>query len=180
MITIADLRADDAAVHAQVAEILVTAFHEIAWATLEDALEEVREVSVPERISRVALDDGMAVGWVGGISQYSGHVWELHPLAIAPSRQKQGIGRLLVQDFEAQVKARGGLTIILGSDDEAGMTSLSNADLYDNLWDQITHIQNLKGHPYEFYQKQGFKIIGVVPDANGIGKPDIILGKRVR
>ena len=147
---------------------------------MDDALEEVHGMQVPERISRVALDEaGTAVGWIGGIPGYDGKVWELHPLAVAPERQKQGIGRRLVQDFEAQVKARGGLTITLGSDDEAEMTSLSNADLYDNLWDQIAHIQNFKGHPYTFYQKLGFSIIGVVPDANGVGKPDILLGKRV-
>jgi len=183
MITIADLRADDATTCAQVASILTTAFREMApdaWNTMEDALEEIREMGVPERISRVALDNGIAVGWVGGVPQYDGHVWELHPLAVAPGRQKQGTGRLLVQDLEAQVKARGGLTILLGGDDEAGMTSLANVDLYENLWEKIAHIQNFRGHPYEFYQKQGFTIIGVVPDANGIGKPDIILGKRVR
>jgi aminoglycoside 6'-N-acetyltransferase I len=28
------------------------------------------------------------------------------------------------------------------------------------------------GHPYEFYMKIGFSIVGVMPDANGVGKPD--------
>jgi aminoglycoside 6'-N-acetyltransferase I len=74
---------------------------------------------------------------------------------------------------------RGGLSIRLGSDDEDGMTTLANCDLYDNLPDKIANIRNLKGHPYEFYQKCGYTITGVVPDANGRGKPDIIMGKRV-
>jgi aminoglycoside 6'-N-acetyltransferase I len=37
----------------------------------------------------------------------------------------------------------------------------------------------LRRHPYEFYQKLGFIIAGVMPDANGRGKPDIFLSKRV-
>jgi len=38
----------------------------------------------------------------------------------------------------------------------------------------------VKGHPFEFYQKQGYVITGVVPDANGVGKPDILMSKRVK
>jgi aminoglycoside 6'-N-acetyltransferase I len=106
-------------------------------------------------------------------------VWELHPIVVRPDQQKQGIGRALIADFEQQVKARGGLTIQLGTDDEDHMTTLSGVDLYDNLWEKIANIRNLKGHPYEFYQKCGYKIIGVMPDANGRGKPDIYMGKRV-
>jgi len=59
------------------------------------------------------------------------------------------------------------------------MTSLAGCDLYENLREQIAHIQNLKGHPYEIYQKCGYRITGVVPDVNGRGKPDIIMSKRV-
>jgi aminoglycoside 6'-N-acetyltransferase I len=93
--------------------------------------------------------------------------------------QGQGIGRALVQDFEEQVRSQGGLTITLGTDDEDNMTSLSNVDLYVNTWDKVQNIRNLKGHPFEFYQKMGFIITGVMPDANGRGRPDILMSKRV-
>lgn len=180
---ITDLHPDDEETIREVAAILVAAFREHwpdAWPMLEEALAEVRESFAPNRISRVARDDaGHVLGWIGGIEQYDGYVWELHPLAVHPDVQRQGIGRALVADLEAQVRARGGLTITLGSDDEDGMTSLAGADLYTNLWTQIAAIHNLHGHPYEFYQKQGFSITGVVPDANGPGKPDILMSKRV-
>lgn len=166
----------------QMANLLVICFeaHWDAWKTIDEGLEEIQTVS-EEGFIRVALsDDGQTVlGWIGGLPEYDGNVWELHPMAVHPNYQKQGIGRALIADFEQQIKQRGGLTIQLGTDDEDGMTTLANCDLYDNLWEKIAHIQNLKGHPYEFYQKCGYTIIGVTPDANGRGKPDIIMGKRV-
>ncbi len=168
----------------QMAQLLVDAFHEhwsAAWSTLDEGMEEVREMLEAERICRVALDeDGNLLGMIGGIPEYDGKVWELHPLAIQPHAQGQGIGRALIVDFEEQVRQRGGLTVMLGTDDEDGMTSLSNVDLYDDLWGKIANIRNLKGHPYEFYQRMGYVITGVVPDANGPGKPDILMSKRVR
>ena len=132
------------------------------------------------RISRIAQDeDGTALGWIGGISQYQGHVWELHPLVVRISHRGQGIGRALVADLEERVKERGGLTIILGTDDLFDQTSLSGINLFPHIWDHLAHIKNLKHHPYEFYQKQGYVIVGVMPDANGLGKPDILMAKSV-
>ncbi|MBI5928937.1 MAG: GNAT family N-acetyltransferase [Chloroflexi bacterium] len=170
----------------QAAAILVRAFAENwpdAWPDLASALEEMEEMTASDRICRAALMDvggsPQVVGWIGGIPEYDGLVWELHPLAVDPDFQGQGIGRALVRDFEEQVRQRGALTIQLGSDDQNDMTTLASTDLYDNLWEKIAHIRNLKGHPYEFYQKLGYAIIGVIPDANGIGKPDILMGKRV-
>ncbi|MFZ5884912.1 MAG: GNAT family N-acetyltransferase [Chloroflexota bacterium] len=180
---IKDLHPSDENLIRQAAQLLVDAFREHwagAWQTFEEGLDEIREMLVPERILRVAVDDdGNLLGIIGGIPEYDGRVWELHPLAVQPSMQGQGIGRALIEDFEAQVRQRGGLTITLGTDDEDGMTSLSNVDLYDNTWEKIRDIRNLKGHPYTFYQKMGFVITGVVPDANGRGKPDICMSKRV-
>ncbi|MBZ0278249.1 MAG: GNAT family N-acetyltransferase, partial [Anaerolineae bacterium] len=172
-IRIMDLRPGDEQAVQGAAGLLVSAFREHwpdAWPTIEEALAEVREMTAEDRICRVALDErGEVVGWVGGIPEYDGKVWELHPMAVRPDRQGQGIGRRLVADFEAQVAKRGGLTIQLGTDDVDNMTSLSGVDLYTNLSDQIANIRNLRRHPYAFYQKLGYTIIGVMPDANGPG-----------
>ncbi|MBL8046108.1 MAG: GNAT family N-acetyltransferase [Anaerolineales bacterium] len=150
-----------------------------AWPDLEAAFEEVKELVKPEHICRAAMHGEVLLGVVGGLPEYDGHVWELHPLAVHPEYQRQGVGRALVRDFEAQVKARGGLTIILGSDDEDEMTTLAGVELYPDPWAHIAQIRNLKNHPFEFYQKLGYVISGIVPDANGRGKPDILMSKRV-
>src|ERR687885_234811 len=55
----------------------------------------------------------------------------------------------------------------------------SFVNLYPDVFEHIAKIRNLRGHPYEFYQKCGFVIVGVVPDANGLGKPDIYMAKRI-
>lgn len=178
---ITHLRPEEEHLILQVATMLVEAFkpHD-PWPTLDLALEEVRESFGKERISRVAVDEeGNGVGWIGGISQYDGNVWELHPLVVEPERQGQGIGRALVQDLEEQVRQRKGITIYLGADDINNRTSLSGVDLYPNVWEHFSRIENHNRHQYEFYQKLGFVIVGVIPDANGWGKPDIMMSKRV-
>ena len=167
----------------QAAQILVDAFETHspkAWPTLADGLDEVHEMLAVDRILRVALDaDRNVSGWIGGIPQYDGHVWELHPLVVKPELQGKGIGRALVLDFEEQVRSRGALTITLGTDDEDNRTSLSNVDLYDDTWRKINEISNSNRHSYEFYQKMGYVITGVIPDADGIGKPDILMSSRI-
>lgn len=180
--TIVDLGPHDEQKIEQVARLLLEAFTHIpdAWSTLDDASKEVNESFAPNRISRAALDEnGDVVGWIGGIPQYDGNVYELHPLAIKPSHQRRGIGRALVQDFEAQVRARGAITVVLGTDDEFNGTNLYGQDLYPDIAARILGIKNVHEHPYEFYEKCGYVIYGLVPDANGFGRPDILMAKRV-
>jgi aminoglycoside 6'-N-acetyltransferase I len=179
---IASLASDDERLIQQVAEMLVAAFagHTPAWPDVASALAEVRESFGEGRLSRVALDAwGQALGWVGAIRGYDGHAWELHPLVVRPDLQGQGIGRALVTDLERLVAARGATTLYLGTDEEDGRTSLAGVDLYPNVWEHVAGIRNLGRHPYEFYQRLGFAIVGVIPDANGVGKPDILMAKRV-
>lgn len=179
---IIDLPADDEALLAQTANLLVICFDEAggsAWPTPDVALAEVKESLAEGRISRIAVaEDGTVLGWVGGIRQYE-YGWELHPLVVHPRRQGQGVGRALITDLEQQVKARGGLTVYLGTDDENYRTSLGGVDLYPNVLAHAANIKNPGRHPYEFYQKMGYVVVGVIPDANGWGKPDIWMAKRI-
>lgn len=179
--------ADDALVEAT-ARVLFEAFWPVtAWLSdIEAARAEVRESFEPGRLSLVARDEaGTILGWVGGLHEYA-RVWELHPLAVAPTQQRRGVGRALVAALEERVAERGGLTLRLGTDDEIvpgtgeGRTSLFGVDLYrGEPLKHLSVIRNLQGHPYEFYLACGFAIVGVVPDANGPGAPDILMAKRV-
>jgi aminoglycoside 6'-N-acetyltransferase I len=162
------------------AELLVAGFRRdwpTAFPDLDAARAAVDEV-LTGGFARVAAEGARVLGWIGGLPQYEGRVIELHPLVVAVDRQGQGIGTALVRDLEACARARGALTIVLGSDDESDLTSLSGVDLYDDLPGRIA-AASARRHPLVFYRKLGYVVCGVIPDANGRGKPDILLCKRV-
>lgn len=168
----------------QIATLLIESFQEHwpnAWSDRESAVAEVKDSLGDNRISRVAVNrQGLVLGWISGIKSYDGYVWELHPLAVRTDSRRQGIGQALVTDLEKQVREQGGITLWVGTDDEDNMTTLGGVNLYPNVFEHIAKIKNLRGHPYEFYQKCGFVIVGVMPDANGLGKPDIYMAKLIR
>jgi aminoglycoside 6'-N-acetyltransferase I len=164
----------------QAAQILTDSIP-IGWPTLQHALDEIGQLLIPENTLLAAIEDDIVVGWGGILAPvYNGNVFELHPLAVRSDRRRQGIGRAIVTALENEARRQGGLTIYLGADDERdyGETSLANVDLYDDLPRKISDF-NPGTHQTAFYLKLGYKIIGVMPDANGIGKPDIFLGKRL-
>lgn len=177
---IEDLVPADAASCERCAELLVEAFRDIspaAWPTIERARDTVAECLAkgPVRVARIA---GGIAGWIGGQHAYM-RVWELHPLVVAPPHQRRGVGRALVADLERIVAERGAMTLVLGSDDETGLTTLAGIDLYPDPVAHLARLQDRGGHAFMFYRKCGFAITGVTPDANGFGQPDIHMSKRV-
>jgi aminoglycoside 6'-N-acetyltransferase I len=70
--------------------------------------------------------------------------------------------------------------LVLGADDENGRTSLGGMDLYPDVLGKLRSVQNRGSHPFEFYLRVGYHLVGVIPDANGFGKPDILMAKRIR
>jgi aminoglycoside 6'-N-acetyltransferase I len=175
-----DIQPGDEELIQAAAKIAQAAFAHILYCvTLDEALQEVREALAPGKICLAAMDEtGSMLGWIGGQHSYE-LVWELHPLAVDPSRQRKGTGRALVLELERRIAAAGGLTITLGSDDEFGGTNLFGRDLYPDVLAAAQNLQSTADHPFVFYQKLGFVVTGLVPDANGFGKPDILMCKRV-
>lgn len=141
--------------------------------------EEIEKLLEEERVLIVAYENNKLLGFVGAIPQYD-FAWELHPLVVDESVRQQGIGRALCEKLEEELQQKNIYTIYLGTDDEDFKTSLSDEYLFDNVYEKIKNIKNYKKHPYEFYEKVGYKIVGVIPNANGIGKPDIWMAKDIR
>jgi aminoglycoside 6'-N-acetyltransferase I len=165
--------------HRHLARLLVLGFDQQAWPSLEAGHETVREV-LHDGFLRAAIgDDDRVLGFVGGIPAYGGRVWEMHPLVVDPGEQRRGVGRALVTAFEAEARERGALTAWVGADDERGATTLGGVDLYANLPASLAGANATGRHPIDFYRQFGYVVAGVLPDANGRGKPDIFLAKRL-
>jgi aminoglycoside 6'-N-acetyltransferase I len=170
--------------HKNMIDDVAKILHQELHYSKSNATAEVKRMLSSKRVAFAAITEKQAgslcvVGVIGAIPHYGITGWELHPLAVLKEYQRQGIGRLLVESLEEEVLARGGVTLYLGSDDETGTTSLYGADLYDNTFEKVTNIQNIGNHPFPFYEKMGYRIVGVLPDVNGIGKPDIWMAKRI-
>ena len=131
----------------------------------------------PERFALAAVEGDTVLGWIGGIRGYS-HALELHPLVVHPSRQRRGVGRALVEALEARAASEGYLTIHLGTDDEVGGTNLFGSDLFPDPLAKLATIEPTStGHPFFFYRRLGYAPVGVLPNANGFGKPDLLMAK---
>ena len=166
----------------EVCELLVHSFRDLSptWVpTVDAARAKVIEALEPGMLSRVLLIDDRVVGWVGARHDY-GSVWELHPLVVDEAMRGRGYGRALVDDVECLAADNGALTMLLGTSDEVGRTTLTGQDPFVDV---ITALRDLKptgAHPLGFWQRVGYTVVGVIPDAEGPGKPTILLAKRIR
>jgi GNAT superfamily N-acetyltransferase len=151
-----------------------------AWPDDESARETVEDALDEDSIARIAFNDANTViGFAAAAPQYS-HAWELHPLVVARNEQGRGIGRALVTDIEELVAAEGGLTVYLGADDLDESTSAAEEDLFPDVLDKAQDLQLRKRrHPIGFYLHLGYEIVGIIPDANGPGRPDVWLARSV-
>jgi aminoglycoside 6'-N-acetyltransferase I len=166
----------------EAASILVRALDHVpgAWKTIDEARDEVDlRRNSSDWTGLAALDGLTVVGWIGGIGGGHPHAWELHPLVVAPGFQRKGIGTRLVTALEKAARAQGIITLFAGSDDDFGGTNIFGTDVLADIPAAIRGLAVTRGHPLTFYRKLGFIVAGLIPDANGIGKHDIFLAKRI-
>lgn len=99
---------------------------------------------------------------------------------MAPDCQRRGIGSALMAALEARARSEGVLTLFLGSDDDYGGTNLFGRALWPGVASHITGVETTaRGHAMSFYLRHGYEIVGLLPDVNGAGRPDIMLAKRL-
>ncbi|MFK7893660.1 MAG: GNAT family N-acetyltransferase [Granulosicoccus sp.] len=156
--------------------------HSPDWlATVSDAMTELERCIIPENLSRMALHERNPVGWISAFP-VNNAVWEIHPLLVDPSTHGEGVGSLLVKEVEKTLTVRGVRTIQLSTSDATHATTLSGKDLYI---DPLGELQKLDvtdstlGHAYQFWIRSGYKVVGVLPDAEGMGIPSICFAKRL-
>ena len=145
-----------------------------AWPDIAHALVEVHTHTSDEHVSFVAIQDDILLGWISAHPQYNRHAWELHPLVVAPHARQRGIGRQLVDALRMELHRRGAQTLFVWCDDESRVTTLSQPTLYPDPVAHLSQFHTQPPHAGGFYLKVGFVLSGVIPDANGPGKPDIL------
>lgn len=150
-----------------------------AWPDITSAMKEVSECINQPNICIGLLIENNLTGWVGLRPMYD-QTWELHPLVVSTEYQGKGIGRILTMEIEKRARTSGIIGVVLGTDDEHNKTSISKVEITEeNIFEEIKSITNINSHPYEFYKKCGYMIVGIIPNANGKNKPDIWMWKNL-
>jgi aminoglycoside 6'-N-acetyltransferase I len=156
--------------------------HSPSWLqSVDAALREIRRTSEDGVLTSVALAHGRPKGWIAA-RQRGQLSWEIHPLLVEPAVSGQGYGKILVLDIERKIRSHGGTSVFLSTSDATNSTNLRDFDLYADPLRAIRNIavrDTVRGHAYQFWQRVGFTVVGVIPDAEGPGVPSIHLAKKL-
>ena len=156
--------------------------HSPNWlCNVDAATQELQRASEEGVLTSVATDGGRPRGWISAKSRGYGS-WEIHPLLVDPAASGRGYGKILVEDIERQIRSHGGISVFLSTSDATNSTNLSDFDLYANPLEALRNISvrdSAHGHAYRFWQRVGFTVVGVIPDAEGLGVPSIHLAKKL-
>ena len=149
------------------------------WPTLQFCRGEVENCLREQYLCLGYIRKDELAGWIGLRPQYGGYTWKIHPLVVHPHHQSTGIGSDLLYEAEKLVYEKGGRNLFIGVPDELEQTSLGGKDIFKtSLFDQLKAFEAGNGrHPGGFFLKNGYTLTGIIPDALGKGRPDILMIK---
>ena len=150
--------------------------------TPERARAEIERVAAGPGVCRALLEGGTPRGWAGA-APCADTAWELHPLLVDPARHGAGLGRRLVADVERLAAAAGALTMDLSTSDATAATTIGGVELFPDPLAALRRLDVVDarvGHAFRFWQKVGYAVVGVLPDAEGVGVPSIRLARSLR
>lgn len=131
-----------------------------------------------DTISLAALIDDEVLGWIAG-KRYRTHGFRITHCVVHPDVHRLGIGRRMAIAFESAAQDAGALIVHASMIDSACSTSLGGRDLFPGLLSRTVNEQDDVNHPVIFFLCCGYELAGVLPDAYGWGKPELIVAKRV-
>ena len=123
-----------------------------------------------------ALEDGILLGWNGGLPQYDGQrlgTAPHRPQAGSPSTWRRSLRGM--HAFDDQARRRGALTLTLGTDVHGGRTvGAPESDLYRrrlrsvDRWTRRSDASRCHAIPASI-AFNGYVVTGIMSDANGTG-----------
>jgi aminoglycoside 6'-N-acetyltransferase I len=159
--------------------LLETVYPHLAL-TPGDALEEISRIQTDESIFIVRLVEDELIGMIGARPTHGSTGYELFPHVVDPTEQNQGLGTVLLYMLEKELAKRGATVLFLATEDEFGDTTLYDTDLFAEPFEPMRTMKAVNWHPFVFYRRRGFQVCGVIPDAFGVGKPDILMAKKIQ
>ena len=179
---IGDLPREDDAAIAAVGAVFRRAFDNAPFTSDEIVRRIIDAGFAHGGLNRIAQRDDRIVGWYMASCWVGGGNINVHWLAVDPDAQRQGIGAALLDDAAEVGRERGAATLMLSAGDEhpdRAFTNLGRRDIWDDPLGALAEVRTLEPHPLDFYLKHGFTVCGVIPDANGPGKPEIYLARPI-
>jgi aminoglycoside 6'-N-acetyltransferase I len=175
-----DFKTLGAAHRAETARILRDALAHLpsAYGAPDEAEMEVdRRCDAEDWLGFAALEGDHLLGWIGALMTYAAG-WEIHPLVVAPGQQRRGVGSALLTHLEDHGRRAGVRTLFLGSDDDYGGTTVFGQPLFPDVLGHAATVEATpRGHALTFYRKHGYRVVGLLPDVNGPGRPDILMAR---
>lgn len=163
-----------------IAVLLQASFRALPWQDEEETVRAVSEWFGQRRAHVTAYDDGSLVGYATAAPMDGFDIWRMDWMAVAPEYRGRGLGVAVLRRLEQHAHSEGARTFLTSVGDDGAMasTSLWGKNLFEpDVLHHLGQLQELRPYALGFYRHAGYSVVGVLPDANGPGMPEILLAR---